>query len=185
VYLGQERLHLGRPGKRPGIGQAGPCGGMPGNLTERIGLVSCRGAHKAPASQPAGRALTRARGCSDTPDPCILQRTLNRNARVIACWGLLSISRGRSASTMVPSSMKRRVSALLRPPRPKPRRSSRCVWLVWNVLTPAGSVSHLRRMKRLTESISSAGDAGGSDGEPIVHSDCLAGFAGHDCDTQS
>jgi hypothetical protein len=30
-----------------------------------------------------------------------------------------------------------------------------------------------------------AGDAGGSDGEPIVHSDCLAEFAGHDCDTQS
>jgi hypothetical protein len=30
-----------------------------------------------------------------------------------------------------------------------------------------------------------AGDACGSDGEPIVHSDCLAGFAGHDCDTQS
>jgi hypothetical protein len=30
-----------------------------------------------------------------------------------------------------------------------------------------------------------AGDAGRSDGEPIVHSACLAGFAGHDCDTQS
>ena len=30
-----------------------------------------------------------------------------------------------------------------------------------------------------------AGDAGASDGEPIVHSDCVAGFAGHDCDTQS
>jgi hypothetical protein len=32
---------------------------------------------------------------------------------------------------------------------------------------------------------SRARDAGGSDGEPIVHSDCLAGFPGHDCDTQS
>jgi hypothetical protein len=30
-----------------------------------------------------------------------------------------------------------------------------------------------------------AGDAGASDGEPIVRSDCVAGFAGHDCDTQS
>jgi len=28
-----------------------------------------------------------------------------------------------------------------------------------------------------------AGDAGGSDGEPIVHADCVAEFAGHDCDT--
>jgi hypothetical protein len=30
-----------------------------------------------------------------------------------------------------------------------------------------------------------AGDASGSGGELIVYSDCLAGFAGHDCDTQS
>jgi hypothetical protein len=29
------------------------------------------------------------------------------------------------------------------------------------------------------------GDACGSEGKPIVHSDCLAGFARHDCDTQS
>src|ERR1035441_68737 len=35
------------------------------------------------------------------------------------------------------------------------------------------------------ESVSSAGDAGGGDGGPIVRSDCLAEFAGHDCGTQS
>jgi hypothetical protein len=33
--------------------------------------------------------------------------------------------------------------------------------------------------------ISQRNSVGGSDGEPIVHSGRLAGFAGHDCDTQS